>query len=348
MEFKIEDRHIGADHAVFIVAELSGNHSQDFDTAAKTICAMKEAGADAVKLQTYTADTMTIDSKTEYFQIKGGTLWDGKTLYELYKQAYTPWDWQPRLKKIAEDLGLICFSTAFDRSAVDFLEDMGVGAYKVASFEITDMPLIEYIASKGKPVILSTGIATYSDIKDAVDICRNMNNSQIAILKCTSTYPTLFEEANLRTISDLAERFGVVAGLSDHTLGISASVVSVALGAKIIEKHFILDKNLGGPDCAFSLQPQEFKQMVMSVREAEAALGEVSYELGERGKNNRAFSRSLFVVTDIRAGDTFTKENIKSIRPASGLHTRHLKEVLGRRAIKDIKKGTPLQWGLVA
>jgi pseudaminic acid synthase len=308
---------------------------------------MKEAGADAVKLQTYTPDTITIDCDNEYFQIKQGTLWDGKTLYQLYKEAYTPWEWQPELKKLAEDMGLICFSSPFDKTAVDFLEKMNVPAYKVASFEITDIGLIEYIASKGKPIIISTGIASLVDIEEAINACKRMGNNKIALLKCTSEYPTPLEDVNLRTIPDMIERFGTVVGLSDHTLGISVPIAAVALGAKIIEKHFILDRKLGGPDSAFSLEPEEFRTMVKSVRESEKALGNVIYELTEKIKKSREFSRSLFIVEEMKAGETFTEINIKSIRPGFGLPPKHLSEVLGKKAMKDIKRGTPLEWSLV-
>jgi pseudaminic acid synthase len=346
-QIKIGDFEIGQDSKVFIVAELSCNHLQDFDLAVRTIKAMKEAGADAVKVQTYTPDTMTINCDNEYFQIKHRTIWDGKTLYKLYEKAYTPWEWQPRLKEIAEDIGLVFFSTPFDRTAVDFLEDMDVPAYKIASFEITDIPLIEYIASKGKPVIISTGIATLNDIEEAVNTCRRAGNDKIILLKCTSEYPAPFEDVNLRTIPDMIERFGTIVGLSDHTLGISVPVGAVVLGAKVIEKHFILDRNLGGPDAMFSLEPDEFREMVKSVREVEMALGKVNYELNERLKNSRLFARSLFVVKDVKAGDVFTEENVRSIRPGYGLHPRYLKKILGKRARCDIKKGTPLKWDMI-
>lgn len=347
IQIKIENRNIGDNHPVFIIAELSANHRQKYELAVETIKAMKESGADAVKLQTYTPDTITIDSDNDYFQIKQGTLWDGKTLYQLYQEAYTPWEWQPKLKEIAEDLGLICFSSPFDKTAVDFLEKMDVPAYKVASFEITDIPLIEYIASKGKPVIISTGIAELSDIAMAVDACKRMGNEQIALLKCTSAYPAPLEEMNLKTIPDLAETFKTVVGLSDHTLGISVPIAAVALGAKIIEKHFILDRKLGGPDAAFSIEPEEFKSMVKAVREVEKALGKVSYELTEKMKKSREFSRSLFVVNDIKAGEVFTEINVRSIRPGFGLHPRYLKDILGKKATKDIGRGTPLSWDMV-
>ncbi len=325
---------------------MSANHLQKFNNAVKIIKAAKEAGADAIKLQTYTPDTITIDCDNEYFQIKQGTLWDGQTLYQLYKKAYTHWEWQPKLKEIAEGEGLICFSTPSDKSSVDFLEKINVPAYKIASFEITDIPLIEYVASKGKPIIMSTGIATLSDIEESVNTCKRMGNEQIALLKCVSAYPTPLEDVNLRTIPNLADTFKTVVGLSDHSLGISAPIASVALGGSIIEKHLTLDRKLGGPDAAFSLEPDEFKAMVKSVREVEKALGEVSYELTEKMKKSREFSRSLFVVKDIKAGETFTEENIRSIRPGYGLPPRYLKNVLGKKAKIDIKKGMPLRWEL--
>ena len=347
MYLEIKNKKIGNNYLTFIIAEMSANHLQKFDNAVKLIKAAKEAGANAIKLQTYTPDTITINCNSEYFQIKQGTLWDGQTLYELYKKAYTPWKWQPKLKEIAESEGLICFSSVFDKTAVDFLENMKVPAYKIASFEITDIPLIEYVASKGKPIIMSTGIATLSDIEEAVNACKRMGNKQIALLKCVSAYPTPLEDVNLRTIPNLAETFKTVVGLSDHSLSISVPIASVALGACIIEKHLTLDRKLGGPDAAFSLEPDEFKAMVKSVREVEKALGEVSYDLTEKMKKSRELSRSLFVVKDIKAGETFTEENIRSIRPGYGLHPNYLKEILGKRASQDIKKGTPLRWELI-
>ncbi len=342
MYIKIANKKIGKNYPIFIIAEMSANHLQKFDNAVKLIKVAKEAGADAIKLQTYTPDTITIDCDNEYFQIKQGTLWDGQSLYELYKKAYTPWEWQPKLKEIAESEGLICFSTPSDKSSVDFLKKINVPAYKIASFEITDIPLIEYVASKGKPVIISTGIATLSDIEEAVNACKRMGNEQIALLKCVSAYPTPLEDVNLRTIPNLAETFKTVVGLSDHTLSISVPIASVALGACIIEKHLTLDRKLGGPDAAFSLEPDEFKAMVKSVREVEKALGEVSYDLTEKMKKSREFSHSLFVVKDIKAGELFTEENIRSIRPGYGLSPKYLKDILGKRATQDIKKGTPL------
>ncbi len=342
MQFKIGNKEIGENKPTFIIAELSANHMNDFNIAVKTIKAMAEAGADAVKFQTFTPDTITIDCDNEYFQIKQGTVWDGQILHELYEDAYMPWEWQPKLKKIAEDLGLIAFSSPFDKTSVDFLEEMGVPAYKIASFEITDIPLIEYVASRGKPIIISTGIAELEDIKLAIKTCLDAGNSQIALLKCTSSYPAPLEEINLNTIPDIKNRFDVVVGLSDHTLGGEVSTAAVALGANIIEKHFILDRTMGGPDSEFSMEPHEFKQMVDSIRNIEKALGAVSYELSDKMKANREFSRSLFIVEDMKKGDLVTLNNIRSIRPGFGAHPKYLEDILGKKVIKDLKKGTPL------
>jgi len=328
----------------FIIAELSANHNHDFALAVKTIEAAAKAGADAIKVQTYTADTITIDCDNDYFKIKQGTIWDGKTLYQLYKEAYTPWEWQPKLKEIAEKLGLVFFSSPFDFTAVDFLEKMQVPAYKIASFEITDIPLIEYVAKKGKPVIISTGIATIEDIQLAVDTCKKASNVQIALLKCTSSYPAPIEEANLLTIPDLEKRFNVIAGLSDHTISNSVSIAAVALGARIIEKHFILNRNIGGPDASFSVEPNEFAELVKNIREVEQAKGVVNYELNEKTRKSREFSRSLFTVQDIVAGEAITSENVHSIRPGYGLHPKYLPDVLGKTAKTNINKGTPLSW----
>ncbi len=344
---EIAGRKIGEGHPVFIIAEMSANHHQEFDEAVRLIHSAKECNADAIKLQTATPDTLTIDSDEECFRIKGGTLWDGATLYELYKQAYTPWDWQPKLKEIADEIGLILFSTPFDRTAVDFLEEMDVPAHKVASFELVDIPLIEYIASKGKPMIMSTGMATRSEISDAVDAARGAGCKDLALLKCTSAYPASPAEMNLRTIPDLALSFGVVAGLSDHTLGPESAIASVALGASIIEKHFTLSRSRKGPDSAFSIEPAEFKAMVDAVRAVEAALGDVIYEPTEGEAKSRIFRRSLFVVKDMKAGETFTLENVRSIRPGNGMAPKHLPEVLGRKASQDIKRGTPLDRDLI-
>ncbi len=343
----IDGRKIGQDSPVFIVAEMSANHLQKYDLAKKTIEAASEAGADAIKLQTYTPDTITLDCDNEYFQIRQGTIWDGKTLYKLYEEAYTPWDWQPELKEYAESLGLICFSAPFDYTAVDFLEKMKVPAYKVASFEITDIPLIEYIASKKKPVIMSTGIASIEDIEEALNACRTAGNNDIILLKCTSAYPTPLQDVNLRTIPDMVRRFETLVGLSDHTMGISVPVAAVALGAVLVEKHLILDRSLGGPDSQFSLEPQEFKQMVTTIREVELALGDVDYTLSEKTRRSREFSRSLFVVEDISKGDTLTNQNVRSIRPGFGLAPKFLKEIIGKKAKNDILRGTPLDWSLI-
>ncbi|MBN1637369.1 MAG: pseudaminic acid synthase [Ignavibacteriales bacterium] len=342
MNLKIGKKEISDNTPVFIIAELSANHNQKYEIAEKTIIAMKDAGADAVKVQTYTPDTITIDCDNDYFKIQKGTLWDGKTLYQLYKEAYTPWEWQPKLMKLANELGLEFFSSPFDNSAVDFLEEMNVPAYKIASFEITDVNLIQYTAQKKKPMIISTGIATYEDIREAVYACKKVSNEQIALLQCTSSYPAPLEEVNLRTLPDMKEKFNCIVGLSDHTMGISVPIAAVSIGAKIIEKHFILDRKLGGPDCAFSSEPEEFKQMVYSIREVEKALGKVNYDLSEKIKKSREFARSLFVVQDVKEGEKFTKNNVRSIRPAYGLHPKYLEQVIGKIAKYDIKRGTPL------
>lgn len=344
---KIEDKLISDVQSVFIVAELSANHNHDISIAKETICAMKESGADAVKLQTYTPDTITIDCKNDYFKINQGTLWDGRYFYDLYKEAFTPWEWHLELKELAEKLGLVFFSTPFDKTAVDFLEELNVPIYKVASFEITDIPLIEYIASKGKPIIISTGIATIEDIELAVETCKKNGCEEITLLKCTSAYPAPLEEANLLTIPDMKNRFNVEVGLSDHTLGISAPVAAVSLGAKVIEKHFILDKKLGGPDAAFSLEPEEFKAMVKAIREVEKALGTVTYELTEKQKKGREFCRSLFAVEDIKKGEVFSEKNVRSIRPGYGLHPKYYKEIIGKKANRDIPRGTPISWDII-
>lgn len=332
---------------VFIIAEMSANHGHDISIAKKTIKAAKEAGADAIKLQTYTADTMTIHCDNEYFTLNQGTIWDGRTLYDLYKEAYTPWEWHEELMDYARELDLICFSSPFDKTAVDLLESLEVPAYKVASFEITDIPLIEYVASKQKPVIISTGIATLGEIDDAVRACRNAGNDQIILLKCTSEYPAKTEDANLVTMQNLKETFNVEVGLSDHTLGVTVPILSVALGAKVIEKHFILDKSIGGPDASFSLNQQEFKLLVDSVRDAEKALGKVDYELTDKKIKSRELSRSLFVVEDVKGGEVFTEINVRSIRPGYGLKPQHIHSILGKQAKQDISKGTPVNWDII-
>jgi pseudaminic acid synthase len=344
---KIGEHRVGPGCPVYVVAELSANHNQEFEQAVRIIQAAKDSGADAVKLQTYTADTMTIASDRESFRITGGTLWDGRTLYELYREAYTPWDWQPRLQQVAKDLGLDLFSTPFDPSAVDFLEKMNVPAHKLASFELVDIPLIHKMARTGKPLILSTGMATIEEIDEAVQAARQAGATQIALLKCTSAYPAAPDDMNLRTIPELANRFGVAAGLSDHTLGSAAAVAAVALGACIIEKHLTLSRSLKGPDSEFSLEPREFKTMVEAIRATECALGAVHFGSSPQEASSRVFRRSLFVVQDLRRGEEFTSQNVRSIRPAHGLHTRHLADVLGKRASRDIVRGTPLAWDLV-
>jgi pseudaminic acid synthase len=347
LQITIGKRTLGAGQPVYVIAEVSANHHQDFDEAVRIIHAAKDAGADAVKLQTYTPDTITINSDRPEFRVGGGTLWDGRSLHDLYGEAYTPWDWQPKLKLVANDLGMDCFSSAFDASAVDFLEKMGVPAHKLASFELVDIPLIRKMAETGKPLIMSTGMATIEEIEEAVRTAREAGVSQIALLKCTSAYPAPPEEMNLRTIPELSRRFGVPAGLSDHTLGISVPVAAVALGACIIEKHFTRSRSTPGPDSAFSLEPHEFKAMVEAVRDAEKALGAVHFGMSEREAGMLTFRRSLFVVREVNQGEAFTPENVRSIRPGQGLHTRHLAEVMGRRAARNIARGTPLSWDLV-
>ena len=338
---QIGEKEIGSHSPVHIIAELSANHNQDFNEAVKLIHAAKEAGADAIKIQTYTPDTMTIDCDKEFFKIGKGTIWEGENLYSLYKEAYTPWEWQPKLKKIANDLGMDLFSTPFDFSSVDFLESMEVPAYKVASFEIVDLPLIQKIAQTGKPVILSTGMASLAEIEEAIHAIRNEGNNQIALLKCTSAYPALPGEMNLRTIPHLAQMFDVPVGLSDHTLGISVPVAAVALGACIVEKHFTLSRQTPGPDSAFSLEPQEFKTMVEAIRETEKALGRVCYEVSEHEKASRVFRRSLFVVKDMKKGELFSAENVRSIRPGYGLAPKFLPLLIGKQTKCDLKRGTP-------
>ena len=325
---------------VFIVAELSANHNGSKDVALKTIRAAKRAGADAVKFQTYTADTITLDCQNEDFKIKQGTLWDGRYLYDLYQEAYTPWEWHRELYDVAKSEGLICFSSPFDKSAVDFLESLGNPIYKIASFEITDVDLIAYAARKGKPMVISTGIATEEDIRLAVDTCRSAGNNDITLLKCTSSYPAPIEEANLCMIADLANRFKVKVGLSDHTLGSIAGITAVSLGACMIEKHFILDRSIGGPDAFFSMNELEFSQMVKDIRTVESAIGQVNYEPTDKMKAGRAFSRSLYVAENMKKGEVITEINVRSVRPGYGLHPKYLPEILGKKVNRDIEKGT--------
>lgn len=346
-EIRIGNKVISEDSPTFIVAEMSGNHNMDFDRAVEIMKAAKEAGADAVKIQTYTADTITLDCDDPCFQITQGTLWDGVTLHKLYQTAYTPWEWQLRLKRMAEDMGLLLFSSPFDFTSVDFLEDMDVPAYKIASFEITDIPLIRKVARLGKPVILATGIARLADIELAVQTCREEGNEQVILLKCCSAYPTPYEDVNLHTIPNLAQTFQCLAGLSDHTMGTAVATGAVALGARMVEKHMTLRRSDGGPDAAFSMEPGEFREMVDNIRILEKALGKVTYELSEKQAREREHSRSLFVAQDMKAGDTFTPENLRSVRPADGLHTRYYEQLLGRKITRDARLGTPLAWDLV-
>lgn len=325
-------------NGVFIIAELSANHGGDIDIAKETIRAAKRTGADAIKLQTYTAETITLDSDKDDFIIKG-TIWEGKKLFDLYKEAYLPWEWHEELFRTAKEEGLVCFSSPFGKTAVDLLEELGNPIYKIASFEITDIPLIEYVASKGKPIIISTGIAQYEDIKLAVETCRTVGNNDITILKCTSSYPAPIEEANMVMMQRFAKDFNVKVGLSDHTLGTTVPVVATALGATVIEKHFILDKAIGGPDASFSLDEKEFTEMVTAVRNAEKALGSETYQLTEKQKAGKAFARSLYVAEDIKEDEIITEKNVRSVRPGFGLHPKYLKDIIGKKAAKDLKKG---------
>ena len=330
-----------------IIAELSANHNHDIEIAKKSILMAKQSGADAIKIQTYTADTLTINCRNEYFMIKGG-LWDGYSLYDLYKEAFTPWEWHRELFEYArKEVGIDIFSSPFDSTAVDFLEQFKPSYYKIASFEISDIPLIEYIARKGRPIIISTGIATRADIELAVQTCRRIGNKNITLLKCTSSYPAPLDEANLLTIPNMKEIFGVKVGLSDHTMGSSAAIAAVALGATVLEKHFIIDRDLGGPDASFSMEPAEFKAMVKSIREVEKAVGRVSYELTENTVKSRQFARSLFVVEEVKAGETITENNIRSIRPGYGLHPKHYGKILGKKFAAGYDVGTPLEWSMI-
>jgi pseudaminic acid synthase len=327
---------------VFIIAELSANHNGSIEVAKETIRAAKRAGADAIKLQTYTADTITIDCKKDDFKIKG-TIWADKYLYDLYKEAYTPWEWYKELFEVARQEGLVCFSSPFDKTAVDFLEELGNPIYKIASFEITDIPLIEYAASKGKPMIISTGIATEEDIELALDACHNMGNYDVTLLKCTSSYPAPIEEANLLMIRDMAERYKVNTGLSDHTIGSTAPIVAVCFGAKVIEKHFIIDRSIGGPDASFSMNEIEFTEMVKAVRQAEKAIGNVDYSLTEKQVKGRDFSRSLYVVENITAGEVITENNVRSIRPGFGLHPKYYQDIIGKKINRNLQKGDKMK-----
>jgi pseudaminic acid synthase len=332
----------------YVVAELSANHNHQIDIAKKTILAAKESGADAVKLQTYTADTLTINCMNKYFtEGLNGTIWEGKNFYELYQEAFTPWEWHVELFEFARSLGLDIFSSPFDRTAVDFLESFEPSHYKIASFEIVDIPLIQYVASKNRPIIVSTGIATLADIEAAVQACLEVGNENITLLKCTSSYPAPLAEANLLTIPNMRETFDLKVGLSDHTMGSSAAIAAVALGAKVIEKHFILDRTIGGPDASFSMEPEEFKHMVQSIREVESALGTVNYQLTEKAEKSKVFARSLFIVDDVKAGEIITDQNVRSIRPGYGMHPKYMPEVIGKSFQNDQKRGTPLFWDMI-
>ncbi len=346
-EIKINNKKIGDGNPCFIVAEISGNHNQSFERAKKLVEEACKIGVDAVKIQTYTPDTLTIDSSKNWFQVKINPAWKGKTLYELYKEAYTPWEWQPELKKMAESYGVPLFSTAYDDTSIDFLEKMGVSAYKIASFELIDLELLKKVASTKKPVILSRGVASLEEIELALSTLRENGASEIAVLHCVSSYPAKPEEMNLATIPDMKKRFNVVAGLSDHSLGISVAVASVALGASIIEKHFTLGRADGGVDAAFSLELEELKELIKSVRDVEKAIGKASYRIGKKEAENIIFRRSLFVIKDIKAGEEFNRENVRCIRPGYGVAPKFLPEILGKKAIKDIEKGTPLNWDLI-
>ncbi len=343
---RINGRAIGPGRPAYIIAEMSANHAQSFDRAARLLEVAKECGADAVKLQTYTPETMTIDADSTWFRIRG-TMWDGRTLHELYGEAYTPWEWQPKLKERADRMGMDLFSTPFDATAVDFLEEMQVPAYKIASFENVDLPLLRRVAATGKPMILSTGMATLAEIDEAVRTIRESGGKELALLKCTSAYPATPEEMNLRSMSHLGSTFHVPVGLSDHTLEMTVPVVAIALGACIIEKHLTLSRAEPGPDSKFSLEPKEFGDMVEAVRTAEKALGQVKFGATQQEEASRVFRRSLFVVQDVAANELFDHRSIRAIRPGYGLHTRHLDDVVGRRATRDVARGTPVSWDLV-
>lgn len=345
--FAIGSARIGADEPVFVIAEMSANHHHDYDEACRLVRAAKMAGADAIKLQTYTPDTMTLDSDGNDFRIGEGTVWEGRRLWDLYEEAATPWDWHRGLRDLAAELEMEFFSSPFDASAVEFLETLHVPAYKIASFELGDLALVRCVAETGKPIIMSTGMATFAEIEEAVEAVRAAGNRNLALLKCTSAYPAPPEEVNLRTMPHLAERFELPVGLSDHTLGVAVPIAAVALGARIIEKHFTLSRDAGGPDAAFSLEPDEFAEMVASVRTTEAALGRVVEGATPHEAASLVFRRSLFVVEEVRAGDLLTSSNVRSIRPGYGLAPRHLDTILGRRARIDIARGTPLTWQLV-
>lgn len=342
---KIGDKLIGDGQPCFVIAEMSGNHNLDYERAVEIVKAAKYAGADAIKLQTYTADTITLNSNKKCFMTSDDSLWAGQSLHQLYEKAYTPWEWQPKLKELADELGIILFSSPFDETAVDFLEKMKVPAYKIASFEINDIGLLKKVAGTGKPIIISTGIADMGDIELAIQTCKNEGNEQIILLKCTSEYPSPYSEMNLKVIPNMKQTFSCVTGLSDHSLGDEISLAAVALGANVIEKHFTLSRADGGVDSAFSMEIEEMKSMVERIRHIEQAMGTVSYSLDEKKKKAKEGSRSLFVSADIKKGEVFTRENVKSVRPGIGLHTKFLDEIIGKKATKDLEYATPLNYG---
>lgn len=336
----IADGKVGEKFPCFIIAEMSGNHNMDYDRAVEIVRAAKRAGADAIKLQTYTADTITLDSDKEYF--KTGHIWEGTTLHKLYQQAYTPWEWQPELKKVADDLGIVLFSSPFDDTAVDFLEQMNVPAYKIASYEIVDIPLIRKVAQTGKPIMISTGIADKEDIELAVKTCHEEGNDDVILLKCTSEYPAPYEDMNLRTIPLMQEAFSCCCGLSDHSMGDELAIAAVAMGAKVIEKHFTLKRSDGGVDSSFSMEEEEFAQMVKRIRNVEKAMGTATFELPQKQQEEQKGGRSLFICKDIKHGEVFTKENIRSVRPGYGLHTKYYDEIIGKHAARDLEFAEPL------
>lgn len=343
---KLGEKEIGAGKPAYLIAEMSANHAGDIVYAKEIIHAAREAGADCIKIQTYTPDTITIDCDNQYFQISDGT-WNGENLYRLYQKAYTPWEWQQELKEEAQKTGIDFFSTPFDNTAVDFLEEIGIEFYKIASFEVVDIPLIEYVASKGKPIIMSTGMASLAEIDEAVAAVRRQGNDNLALLRCASAYPAITDEMNLRTMQNMAETFGVPVGLSDHSMGSVGAVTAVALGASIIEKHFCLDRSIKNPDASFSMNPAEYKQMVKDIRQAEKAIGRVKYGASEQEQSNLAFRRSIFCVKDIKKGEKITEENVRIIRPGYGLKPKYYPEILGQVALSDIKRGTPVSFEMI-
>lgn len=346
-ELMIDGKKLSDKSDTYIIAEMSANHLHNLDRAKRIIDVAKECGADAIKLQTYRPDTITIDCRGPEFMATPGSPWENMNLFELYKEAYTPWEWHGELMDYAKKVGITCFSSPFDLTAIDFLEELNVPAYKIASFELNDIPLIKKAAMTGKPIIMSTGIADMSDIELALRTCKEAGNDKVILLKCVSEYPTPYEEINLRTLTNMSETFDCVVGVSDHSFGSAVAVAGVALGARVIEKHLTLSRKDGGPDGTFSMEPQEFKNMVIDIRNVERALGKVTYELTEKQKKSKGRSRSLYVVSDIKKGEIFTPDNMRSIRPGYGLHTKYYKDIIGKRASCDIKKGTAMKWNYV-